>query len=121
VDWRLLPVSLLVTLALLMLAACALALSTRFGAAPTLTGCLLLLVVGLLSDPLLGPRAGTSRLCAALYRLLPDWQHFWVCDALAKGGVVAWSYVGLAALYAALFTVGVLALGVLAFRRAEAV
>ena len=32
--------------------------------------------------------------------LLPDLQNFWLCDAVARGGRIAWRYVGEAALYA---------------------
>ena len=119
VQWRILPASLLVTLALIVLSAVALTLSTRLSTVPTLTFCGAILVAGLTSDYLLGQRAQASRLAGVLYRLLPNWQHFWLSDALSHGGVIPWSYVGSAALYAVAYSAGILCLGLWSFRNAD--
>jgi len=73
----------------------------------------------MMSDYLFGRSAGESTVAAALYRLVPNWQHFWVVDALAEGGTVPWPHVLGVALYAAVYTAGVLCLGVASFRHAE--
>ena len=119
VRWNMLPASLLLTLALIMLAALALSLSTRLTTTPTLTICSLLFVIGLMSDYLFGRYAGASLLAAALYWLLPNWQHFWVSDALTGGGTIPWLYVGQAALYALAYLGGILCLGSLSFRHTQ--
>jgi ABC-2 type transport system permease protein len=119
VQWRIVPASILVTLGLITLSAVALSLSTRLNAVPIVTVCGGVFVVGLMSDYLFGRLAHASRLAAALYWLTPNWQHFWVADALGKGGTVPLEYVARAALYGAVYAAAVLCLGAWAFRRAE--
>ena len=63
--------------------------------------------------------AARSDLGAILYGLLPNWQHFWVADALNGNGRVPWGYVLRAGVYAALYAAAALAAGTLAFRRRE--
>ncbi|MBA4386334.1 MAG: hypothetical protein C0404_00025 [Verrucomicrobia bacterium] len=119
VQWRILPVSMLITMALLVLAAIALALSTKLNTVPTLTISFVVLMAGLMSDYLLGRRAMTSEIAAFVHSVLPDFQHFWVSDALIGGGTVPWQYVGGAGLYALVYSVGILCVGMLLFRRSE--
>ena len=57
VDWHLAPASVLILFALWILAALALACSTRFEMLPTLTVCSALFLLGLMSDYLFGRRA----------------------------------------------------------------
>jgi ABC-type transport system involved in multi-copper enzyme maturation permease subunit len=119
VDWRLLPAGLLLTLALLVFAAIAAGLSSRFNTVVTLVACVVILMVGLVSDYMLGRYAGGSWLAAGLYRIVPNWQHFWMSDALSGGGHIPWDYVGKAAAYAGLYTGSMLCLGLAVFNRAE--
>jgi len=117
--WRIVPASILITLALLVLSAAAISLSTRLSTTPTLTVCAAIFLVGLMSDYLLGRHAETSVVAAVLFRLLPNWQHFWLSDALNAGGRIPWVYLLNAAGYAALYAGGVLAVGALSFKHAE--
>lgn len=119
VTWKLVPASVLVTLALLVLAGVAVAVATRLETVPTLAICSVVFLVGLMTDYLFGRLAGDSQLAAVLYAVLPNWQHFWLTDALSGEGMIPWNYVGRAAGYAALYLTGVLSAGVLAFRRVE--
>ena len=119
VQWRMVPASVLITFALVTLSALALALSTRMRAVPTITICIIVLVAGLLSDYLLGRAASQSHAASVLYGLLPNWQHFWVADALNAGGTIPWAYVARAGAYAAAYSGGLLCLGVLSFRTRE--
>jgi len=119
VQWHIVPVSVLITLALVALSAIALTLATRLNTVPTLTACMVVFLLGLMSDYLLGRNAPSSALAWVLYRLTPNWQHFWVADALDAGGVVPLVYVCRAGLYAAAYTGGVLCLGAFLFRRME--
>ena len=114
-KWSIVPVSLLVTMALLVLAALALVLSTMTGPAPTLALCAGVFWLGLLSDYLFGRHAATSLLARLAYTLLPNWQHFWMGDALDQGGRVPWGYVWRAAGYAAAYAAALLCAGVLVF------
>jgi hypothetical protein len=118
-DWRILPASALVGTALVVLAAIALALSTRMPRVPTVTTCFILFLAGLMSDYLFGRHAGTSLAAMVLHRSLPNWQNFWLVDALADGGVIPFVYVIQALTYAALYTGAVLCMGLAFFRRVD--
>lgn len=116
-DLRLVPVALLILFALVFFAALATALATRLKAGATLIVCGLVLALGLAADALLAPAVPLPARLAA--RMLPNVQSFWLCDALAGGGALPLSYVGGACAYAAAWSLAVLALGVLAFRRCD--
>ncbi|NQU09168.1 ABC transporter permease subunit [bacterium] len=119
VTWKLVPGSLLITMALLVLAGLAVSLATRLDTVPTLCLCTVIFLLGLMSDYLFGRVADHNRLAALLYGLLPNWQHFWMTDALSGEGIIPWSYVGQVGVYGAFYLAGVLTLGILAFRRME--
>lgn len=118
-DWRLVSVSLLIGIALLVLAALALALSARLEPVSTITLCSAVFLLGLVSDHLFAHHAQHSALAATAWRLLPNWQPFWMSDALNAGGHVSWVYVGHVAVYATGTIAGLLCLGLASFRHAE--
>ncbi len=94
VDWRLVPAVLLLTFALLILAALALACTTRLEMIPTLGICGGFFMIGLMSDYLLGrPAADGSWLAAIGYSILPNWQIFWMADALENGKSIPLKYI----------------------------
>ncbi|MCX7819656.1 MAG: ABC transporter permease subunit [Kiritimatiellae bacterium] len=109
----------LIAIALLVLAAIALMFATRLDVVPTmaLTGAVFL--AGLMSDYLFGRLAATRRWAAAVYALVPNWQHFWMADAVNLGVPVPLRYVAMATAYAALYVSGVLAIGTWLLRSAE--
>ena len=119
VQWRIVPASLLVTMALLVLSAIALGLSVRLGTVATLTLLFLVLIAGLISDYVLGRLSFVSNTALVLYRLVPNWQHFWVPEALANGGRIPLTYLVNAGIYGAAYSAGVLCLGVIVFRHTE--
>jgi hypothetical protein len=98
-DWRLLSVATLVFFALLIFAALATALATRLQTGATLAVCVLVLLLGLAGDLVAG-KASLFSVQGVLAGILPDLQHFWMCDTLAQGGRLSWHYVSEAALYA---------------------
>lgn len=118
-DWRLLPAHVLVTLALFVAAAWALACATRLQAAPTIAVLVLILFLGLVADHLLAVPATRHPLAALLYGALPNWQHYWMADALAGGGRISWLYVAATVPYTACYTGAVLCVGLLCFRRRQ--
>ena len=91
-DWRMAQAGLLILFALLILAALALACSTRLEMISTLVICSGLFVVGLMSDYLLSDVK--SWWASILYNIVPNWQLFWLADALAEGKSIPWSYIG---------------------------
>jgi hypothetical protein len=112
-QWQILVAALMVMFGLLVLASIALSLAVRLPLTPTVAICFGLLLVGLASDHLF-----TN--VGFFYALIPNWQNFWVADAIAGGGAVSVSYLARTALYTILYTTGILCLGGAAFQHAEA-
>jgi ABC-type transport system involved in multi-copper enzyme maturation permease subunit len=181
VDWRLIPAAVLILFALWILAALALACSTRFDMIPTLAICSALFLLGLMSDYLFGRRAepiwrhdlaeevnssrwsekqkallkeivskydqdkngklepgerekisaedqarlqragmGGAWWASVLYTITPNWQLFWLADALAEAkSTVPWAYVGKAFVYVAAYVGAALAAAILLFQERE--
>ena len=119
VPWRIVPAGALVTLALVVLAAVALGFSTRVGTAPTVTLSLGVFILGLMSDYWFGPDGSGSFVALICRRLIPNWQHFWMSDALADGGAIPAAYALRAGLYGLAYLAGILLLGMVSFRHAE--
>ena len=116
VDWRLVPAGVLVLFALLVIAALALACSTRMDTIPTLAVCTAFFLVGLVSDYFFGGPASRGAWWAQLaYAVVPNWQQFWAADALGTGKTIPWSYVGQAAAYLLAYLTATLAVALLLF------
>lgn len=120
VDWRLVPASMLVLFALWILAGVALACSTRLEVLPTLAICSGVFVLGLMSDYLFGTRAEHGeRWAEVLYGVLPNWQLFWLADALDTDKSIPWRYVAQASAYVVGYLGAVLAVAVVLFEDRE--
>ncbi len=121
VDWRLVPAAGLVLLALWMLAALALACATRLDLIPTLSVCSAFFLLGLMSEYLLGTPAREGKWWAsALFPVLPDWQLFWIADALGQDRSVPWArYLGGAAGYTICYVGATLAVALALFEDRE--
>jgi hypothetical protein len=116
VDWRMARAAVLILFALWLLAAIALACSTRLELIPTLAICTAVFLVGLMSDYFFGrPAAAGAWWASVLYAVVPNWQLFWLADALEEGGTIPWSYVGRSLGYVAAYLTAVLALALLWF------
>jgi ABC-type transport system involved in multi-copper enzyme maturation permease subunit len=130
-DWRLIPAGLLILMALWLLAAVALACSTRLDMIPTLAICTAVFLLGLMSDYLFGRQleekivdpsiwqTAGRWLSSLLYTIVPNWQLFWLSDALEKGRTIPWSYVGRAVAYVVGYLGAALALALLLFEDRE--
>ncbi len=118
-DFRIIRAGMLIGMAILVLAALSVSLATRLRAIPTLSFCGAIFLLGLLSDYLFGRHADTYWLASLSHRLLPNWQHFWVVDALAGDGNIPFEYISLAGTYALAYAGGILLLGMAAFQRTE--
>ena len=120
VDWRLVPAAILILFALWILAGLAQACSTRWEMIPTLAICSAVFLVGLMSDYLLGRRAEAGSVWASvLYTVVPNWQLFWLADALENQKTIPWSYVGRAFGYVVGYLGAALALALLMFEDRE--
>ena len=130
-DWRLIPAAILIMLALWLLAAIALACSTRLDMIPTLAICTAVFLIGLMSDYLFGRELEPAKqaggflhhlgvwISSALYTIVPNWQLFWLSDALEKGRAIPWSYVGKALAYVAGYLGAALIAAMLLFEERE--
>jgi ABC-type transport system involved in multi-copper enzyme maturation permease subunit len=121
VDWRLVPAGILVLFALWVLAALALACSTRLDTIPTLAICSAFFLIGLMSDYFFGRRAESGEWWAsALYTAIPNWQLFWLADALSMGkSTLHWAYVGKAFVYAVAYAGAALAVATALFEERD--
>ena len=117
VDWRLVPAGLLILFAFWIFAAVAVACSTRLDMIATLAVCSAVFLVGLMSDYLFGlPAAHGSWWASALYSAVPNWQLFWLADALETGkSTFHWAYVGKAFGYVIFYAGAALAVAVALF------
>jgi hypothetical protein len=119
IRWELPAVSFLIFMALATLSSMAVAFSTRLAPVVVLACCCLVFILGLVSDYLLTILSGSGpwdEICAAI---LPNWQFFWIYADAVGGSAVTAGYVLQASCYAALYTIGVLCLGIISFRRSD--
>src|SRR5580658_3665819 len=121
VNWNLLPAGILILFALWILAALALACSTRLDTIPSLAICSAFFLIGLMSDYFFGQRAARGELWAStLYSVIPNWQLFWLADAIEAGkNTFQWDYVGKALAYAFCYSGAALAVGAVLFEDRE--
>lgn len=121
VDWRMVPAGILILFALWILSAVALACSTRLEMAPTLVICSAVFLVGIMSDYLFGRAAAQGAWWGSvLYTLTPNWQLFWLADAMDAGRqVFHWNYVIKALLYMVCYVGAALCAGAALFEDRE--
>src|SRR6185312_7292724 len=121
VNWNLVPAGILILFALWILAAIALACSTRFDTIATLAICSAVFLVGLMSDYFFGQRAAHGETWAStLYSIVPNWQIFWLADAIETGkNTFQWNYVGKAFAYMICYAGAALAVGAALFEERE--
>jgi len=121
VDWQMVPAAILILFALWILAGVALACSTRLDMIPTLAICSAVFLLGIMSDYLFGRRAESGSWWASvLYTVTPNWQLFWIADALEAGkSTFQWGYVCKAFVYVAGYVGSMLALAVALFEERE--
>lgn len=120
IDWRLVPAAILILFALWILAGLAIACSTRYELIPTLSICSGIFLLGLMSDYLFGRAAEAGSWWGSLlYAIVPNWQLFWMADALENKGAIPWNYVGKSFAYVIGYLGAVLAMALLLFEDRE--
>lgn len=120
IDWRMIPAGVLITFAVWILAGLAVACSTRLELISTLAICTAFFLLGLMSDYLFGTRARDGSWWAtALYTVLPNWQLFWLTDALEEGKTIPLRYLGSAFGYMAAYVGAALAMALFLFEDRE--
>jgi ABC-type transport system involved in multi-copper enzyme maturation permease subunit len=110
----------LVWMAVLAMGTLATALSTRLEMIPNMMACAAAFLLGMVSDHLFKHAAEAGNRFAWLaHSLIPNWQHFWLADALAARKAIPVAYVFLAGGYVALLILFFVVLAVLLFRNRE--
>jgi len=111
--------SVLLFMAATITVALAVALSSRFNIVVTLSICIGIFLLGLISDYAFGRFADTNLFAAISYFLVPNLQVFWISDAIYEGKQVPFEYVLIAASYAITYSTAILALAVASFQRRQ--
>jgi ABC-2 type transport system permease protein len=111
--------SILLLLAALIIVALAVALSSRFNIVVTLSACIGIFLLGLVSDYVFG-RFADTHLWAKIGRyIVPNLQVFWISDAIYEGSTVPVKYLLIGACYALCYTGAILAIAVALFQRRQ--
>lgn len=111
----------MIFLALLVIAALAVACSTRLGQIPTIVICLIVVFTGIASDSFLsGPANEGNPVAKVVYQgVLPNFQFQWAADALSQDSPITGDYVSMLVLYTICFVIAFLCLGVCLFQTRE--
>jgi ABC-type transport system involved in multi-copper enzyme maturation permease subunit len=111
--------SLLLLLATIIIVALAVALSARFNIVVTLSACIGVFLLGLISDYVFG-RFADTHLWAKIGRfLVPNLQIFWISDAIYEESVIPLKYIIISAAYALCYTTAILSLAVALFQKRQ--
>lgn len=123
-DWdpQLMIALALVFQAILVLAAVAVAASTRLGQVSTLLVCSAVFLAGLVSEYVVSMLLGeppTGGLVGAFAAAVPNLQFFWPADAITQGHPISLAYLGMVTLYAVSLVAACISLAVLLFQRRD--
>lgn len=102
-PYDVIPALILLFFAVWAMGAITVMLSARLDMVANLCVSSILFFLGLISDYFLAEKAGTVSFYGVLYALIPNWQFFWLADALASKTPIPWSYVSWAGLYIVLY------------------
>jgi ABC-type transport system involved in multi-copper enzyme maturation permease subunit len=111
--------SVLLLLAAIVIAALAVTLSARFNIVVTLSACVGLFLLGLISDYVFGRFADSYLWAKVCYFVVPNLQMFWISDAIYEESTVPVRYIMISALYAGCYTAAILAFAVAIFQRRQ--
>ena len=119
INWDMAIAAALAFCACGVLSSVAIALATRCNLTITALGTILLFFLGLSVSFLIARIVEAPLLAKILGALIPDFQMFWVADALNAGGGISLSYLGTSALYSLSCIAAALCVGCWLFSRAE--
>jgi len=100
--------SLLLLLATLIIVALSVAFSTRFNIAVTLSVCIGIFLLGLVSDYAFGRFADTHLWARICRYAVPNLQVFWISDAIYEESPIPLKYIFISAIYALSYTAAIL-------------
>jgi hypothetical protein len=130
-DWKFYPAkngfklfdvyaSLLLLMALFVITAAAIMFSTRFNVLVTLSCCIGLFLLGLISDYVFGRLADAHIWAKVGKMVIPSLQVFWITDAIYEEGVkVTFNYILSCGMYGVIYSGAFLCLAVALFQRRQ--
>ena len=111
--------AILLLLASVIIVALAITLSARFNIVVTLSACIGIFLLGLISDYVFG-RFAETQLWAKIGRfLVPNLQVFWISDAIYEESAIPLKYIIISASYALCYTSAILLFAIALFQRKQ--
>ncbi len=111
--------SLLLVLAAVIIVALAVAFSTRFNISITLSFCVSIFLLGLVTDSVFAELAQEHLWAKICYFLVPNLQIFWISDAIHEQSEITFNYIAVSALYSFCYASAVLLLAIASFQRRQ--
>lgn len=102
-HFEVLPALLLVLFAVWGMGAITVTLSVKLDLVANMMLSSIIFFIGLISDYFFGGSAGTLSFSALLYALIPNWQFFWLADALANKKSIPLDYIVWTSIYIILY------------------
>ena len=111
--------AILLFMAAVIIVALAVALSARFNIVVTLSACVGVFLLGLISDYVFGRLADTHLWAKVGRFLVPNLQVFWISDAIYEGSEVPLKYIAIGGCYALCYSAAVISFAIAAFQRRQ--
>jgi hypothetical protein len=111
--------SILLFFAVLIIIALAVALSVRFNILITLSCCVGIFLLGLISNWAFGQTAQSNIWAKIGFYVVPNLQVFWISDAIYEETKVPARYILITASYAICYTLAILSIAIAAFQRRQ--
>ncbi|MHC4271151.1 MAG: ABC-2 transporter permease [Planctomycetota bacterium] len=111
--------SILLFFAVLIIIAIAVALSVRFNILITLSCCVGIFLLGLISNWAFGQTAQSNIWAKVGFYIVPNLQVFWISDAIYEETKVPIRYILITGSYAICYTLGILSIAITVFQRRQ--
>ncbi len=111
--------SVLLLFASIIIVALAVAFSARFNIAITLSACMGIFLLGLISDYTFGRFADTNLIAKIFWFIVPNLQVFWISDAIYEESNIPIKYIFIGLFYSFCYTVGILSLAISLFQKKQ--
>ncbi len=109
----------LITFASLIMGAITVCFATRFNLIVNLMLSFIIFVLGLMSNYLFGSYIETNFFYSAIFAILPNWQYFWMADAISNNQIIPIGYVINAFIYTILYILFLASLAIILFQNKE--
>ncbi|MCK5843118.1 MAG: ABC transporter permease subunit [Victivallales bacterium] len=104
-HFEVVPALLLILFAVWAMGAITVTLSVKLDLVANMLVSSIIFFAGLISDYFFAAAAGTISLKGALYAVIPNWQFFWLADALANNKKIPLDYIAWSSVYIILYIV----------------